>query len=79
MDNITTTIARINAGMPATDNNGQVIGQAVAQPVQTVIAGPEHDVAAQLRAENAKLVDLLAAREKDNSHLTTALDALTED
>ncbi|QHK18815.1 hypothetical protein GU243_02405 [Pseudarthrobacter psychrotolerans] len=79
MDNILTTIARINAGMQAADNNGVVIGKATAQAVVTTLAGPEQDLAAQLRAENVKLVDLLAARDTANAQLTTALDALADD
>lgn len=78
MDSIMHTIARINAGMPAADNNGQVIGQATPQPVVTTIAGPELDVNTILRTENAKLTAALAARDTANAQLTTAIDALTE-
>lgn len=77
--NLMHTLARISAGMPAVDNDGHPTGPAVAQAVQSVIAGPELDANTILQRENAKLKGLLAARETDNAQLTAAVDALTED
>ncbi|MBE4716762.1 hypothetical protein [Pseudarthrobacter sp. AB1] len=75
---IMATIARINAGMPAVNGNGQPVNAPEQHTVIHLVTTPEQVLMASIHAENAKLAPE-PITDAENANKDTAPDAAVND